>query len=320
MNELLIYLAGTLIRGVVIAMVLLAVGKFSGLRNPLLNRPVLVGCLILMLWPFTGSDIGKMLKSTSQVTYVHQITNLEAPKTLTLEAQTPSNNDTEVAATTQAVPRNSDATRIRRTASKHTMQQPQIAMAQPEKTPNYTGYIPLALLLIWLSVSMVRVVMLARKLRYRKTIKNLIPVVNERIQDIFEFCGQKLRHELPPECLLDSDDTASGICAFGIYKTGVIVPEETMLQLDDHKVKMILTHELVHLKRRDPIWFLVLEFLKALLWFNPAIYYLTRLFRRESELFCDKEVIKIHTGNSSQRMIYGDLLFNLSVHTHSCLP
>ena len=55
----------------------------------------------------------------------------------------------------------------------------------------------------------------------------------------------------------------------------------------------VLLHELVHLKRRDPVWFLVGQLARAVNWFNPLAWYAVQRLRIECERACDDHVLRM---------------------------
>ena len=55
----------------------------------------------------------------------------------------------------------------------------------------------------------------------------------------------------------------------------------------------VLLHELVHLKRRDPVWFLVGQLARAVNWFNPLAWYAVQRLRIECEQACDDHVLRL---------------------------
>jgi beta-lactamase regulating signal transducer with metallopeptidase domain len=53
----------------------------------------------------------------------------------------------------------------------------------------------------------------------------------------------------------------------------------------------VLLHELMHLRRGDPRAHLVVELVRALLWFHPAVWYMAARVREERERACDEGVL-----------------------------
>jgi beta-lactamase regulating signal transducer with metallopeptidase domain len=60
-----------------------------------------------------------------------------------------------------------------------------------------------------------------------------------------------------------------------------------------NRIKSVLLHELVHLKRRDPTWFLVGLLARAVNWFNPLVWYAVRRLRLECERACNDHVLRM---------------------------
>lgn len=75
----------------------------------------------------------------------------------------------------------------------------------------------------------------------------------------------------------------------GLFKPTLLLPHEDF-QTND--LKIILEHELIHFRRND-LWFkLLLIFANALHWFNPFIYLMAREANRDIEISCDEEVLR----------------------------
>ena len=70
----------------------------------------------------------------------------------------------------------------------------------------------------------------------------------------------------------------------------LLLPEGEM---GDNALRYSLLHELTHFKRRD-IWLKTLALLvNAIHWFNPFMWYMTRLVERDTELACDEAALKL---------------------------
>lgn len=76
----------------------------------------------------------------------------------------------------------------------------------------------------------------------------------------------------------------------GIVRQTLLLPPEVLGEKD---LRYILLHELTHFKRRD-IWLKTLAlWVNALHWFNPLMWYMTRLLERDMELACDEGVLRL---------------------------
>lgn len=72
-------------------------------------------------------------------------------------------------------------------------------------------------------------------------------------------------------------------------KPTVLLPKHTMAANDSH---FILRHELIHYKRKDILCRYVMLLATALNWFNPAIYFLSKLVTLQCEISCDEKVVE----------------------------
>jgi TonB family protein len=59
----------------------------------------------------------------------------------------------------------------------------------------------------------------------------------------------------------------------------------------EERLRVVISHELAHVRRGDWGTQLAAEFLRALFWFNPLVWIACRRLRAESELACDDEVL-----------------------------
>ncbi|MYD98690.1 MAG: M56 family metallopeptidase [Gammaproteobacteria bacterium] len=59
--------------------------------------------------------------------------------------------------------------------------------------------------------------------------------------------------------------------------------------VEDPRLDSVLTHELVHVRRRDPQAEMLLTMCRCLLWWHPLAWFWSWVGRREMELACDEE-------------------------------
>jgi len=78
-------------------------------------------------------------------------------------------------------------------------------------------------------------------------------------------------------------------------------------------IKMVIHHELVHLKHQD-LWVKALTLgVSALHWFNPLIHMIRRDIHTWSELACDEDVVKEMSHEERRR--YGETILNVMAGT-----
>jgi bla regulator protein BlaR1 len=83
----------------------------------------------------------------------------------------------------------------------------------------------------------------------------------------------------------------------GYLKPVILLPLGMLSGLSTAQLESIFLHELIHIRRGDYIVNLIQTFLEALFFFNPFMWIISGIIRREREHCCDDAVIKVH-GNA----------------------
>lgn len=92
----------------------------------------------------------------------------------------------------------------------------------------------------------------------------------------------------------------------GLFKPTLLLPHEGYQNID---LEIILKHELVHYKRND-LWFkLLLICANALHWFNPIVYRMVKEANKDIEISCDEEVLR--GADLSLRKRYSERILDL---------
>lgn len=107
-------------------------------------------------------------------------------------------------------------------------------------------------------------------------------------------------------CLYKSSDISTPVL-IGVFHPKIIIPN---IKLSHEELKIILKHELMHYKKKDIIFRLLMEIVKGINWFNPLILNYTRMFYGYGELACDESVSK--TLSDSEKRVYAYLLIRLA--------
>ncbi|MGL5275124.1 M56 family metallopeptidase [Myroides sp.] len=107
-------------------------------------------------------------------------------------------------------------------------------------------------------------------------------------------------HKLPVSQVNDSlriDEQSSDAYSFMNW---VVLPKdyETMDQVD-----VVLAHEQVHVQQRHSIDLIIIETLKHLFWFNPALYFLQREINLNLEYIVDEEITRHADTYTYQRAL-----------------
>ena len=84
-------------------------------------------------------------------------------------------------------------------------------------------------------------------------------------------------------------DRFSSPLMVGIFRPILLLPKVSMTE---EQLGNVLSHEMIHYRRKDILykWFVCL--VKCIHWFNPAIYYVSKQIDIECEISCDAAVVK----------------------------
>jgi beta-lactamase regulating signal transducer with metallopeptidase domain len=77
----------------------------------------------------------------------------------------------------------------------------------------------------------------------------------------------------------------------GFIKPVILLPAAIMTHLSTEQVNAILLHELAHIKRNDFLLNLIQSVIALLLFFNPFVYWLNNIAKKERENCCDDWVL-----------------------------
>lgn len=91
--------------------------------------------------------------------------------------------------------------------------------------------------------------------------------------------------------------TTSMPMAWGLFRASVLMPADADAW-PAHRLRVVLLHELAHVKRRDCLTHVVAQIVCAAYWFNPLAWIAVRKLRRERERACDDLVLQAGTRGS----------------------
>ncbi|HWE93767.1 MAG TPA: M56 family metallopeptidase [Tepidisphaeraceae bacterium] len=81
----------------------------------------------------------------------------------------------------------------------------------------------------------------------------------------------------------------------GMFRPMVLLPVSLAADLSPIQVEAILAHELAHIRRHDHLINLLQRVIEAVLFFHPAVWFISARLRAERELCCDDMVIALGT-------------------------
>ena len=109
--------------------------------------------------------------------------------------------------------------------------------------------------------------------------------------------------------------TVAGPVTWGWLDPVILLPA-TFTQMSASTQRLVLCHEFLHIKRRDWLFHMLEELLRAVFWFHPAIVWLIDRIRLTREQVVDREVIRF----TSARRPYLDSLYQMAATRVSASP
>jgi beta-lactamase regulating signal transducer with metallopeptidase domain/HEAT repeat protein len=165
-----------------------------------------------------------------------------------------------------------------------------VPAAWPRPTPGQ------ALLLLWASVA---VVLLARLLAGVRAVRRIVrgarPLDDPTWQAVLYETADRLGLSQPPR-LVCSDGVEMPF-ACGAWQGTVVLPASAS-EWSTERRRLVLFHELAHMRRRDLFGHFVSRLACALYWFHPLVWTAARRLRAESERACDDLVLTSGTRPS----------------------
>jgi len=152
--------------------------------------------------------------------------------------------------------------------------------------------------IVWLvGFLLVLAVLLYVNVRFVKSIKHE-PVVNDqRIQQLFMACKQKVGIRRHIIIVRSSKVSIATLC--GVISPKLLLPSPLINNLKDEELQYLFLHELSHIKRGDIVINVLMNILLAMHWFNPLLWYAYHNMREDQELACDAMALSYIPNNQS---------------------
>jgi beta-lactamase regulating signal transducer with metallopeptidase domain len=158
------------------------------------------------------------------------------------------------------------------------------------------------LVLAWgLGVTVSSLRLLSGWLKLRRLVREAQPVPAEW-QDTLERLARRLGMTRPVRLLRSA--ALDVPAAVGWLRPVVLLPVTALTGLSARQLEMVLAHELAHIRRYDFAVNLVQTLVETLLFYHPAVWWMSRVIRAEREHCCDD----IAVGTSGNAVSYARAL------------
>ncbi|MBN9688750.1 MAG: hypothetical protein J0M24_00805 [Verrucomicrobia bacterium] len=148
---------------------------------------------------------------------------------------------------------------------------------------------PVALVTIWWGIAGVRLLALGWQLCRLRSLKRCATQAPAQWQDLFERATVEMELKRPTRLALAAD--VSTPMVIGLGRPTVVLPAAGFEQVSRDQLLQILRHELGHVVRGDDWMNLIQQFIRAVLFFHPAVGWISRRLTLEREVACDDHVL-----------------------------
>jgi beta-lactamase regulating signal transducer with metallopeptidase domain len=111
-------------------------------------------------------------------------------------------------------------------------------------------------------------------------------VISAEVESSFHRVRARLRIGRKVALYL-SDEVISPL-AMGVWRTAIILPVSAVMQLSPEQLEAVLAHEMAHIRRWDYLGNLFQTAVECVLFFHPAVWWVSRRTRDLRELCCDE--------------------------------
>lgn len=143
-----------------------------------------------------------------------------------------------------------------------------------------------------------------RHRKFDRWVAQLPTATNPRVVELVEQC--KGEAGVRRAVRIASAPSGNSAAVFGFIRPCLLLPEGMLDTLEQREARLVLLHELFHIRRCDVLvnWIGVLAL--ALHWFNPLAWVALRRLRADQELACDAAVLGLI--EQTERGAYGRTL------------
>lgn len=99
-------------------------------------------------------------------------------------------------------------------------------------------------------------------------------------------------------------DLAHGPALAGVLRPLILIPRGLTQRLGEAHLRLIVAHELAHVRRHDNLLLLIQRLAEVFLFFHPIVWICGRIMRREADAACDDAVLRAYGASE----MYADSL------------
>lgn len=166
------------------------------------------------------------------------------------------------------------------------------------------NYMELQIILVFLWLTVACLLMLRELRKYIRTARLVAGYVDTTMTEEHEtfLAGFKEQYGIKRRVLLYQGEPGRPSITFGVFRPVILCGRE----IGSRESELVVRHEMVHIRRLDAVWKMLVQFAKFMHWCNPMMWLLCDEFDRVCEISCDETAVWELT--EEERTGYGLLL------------
>lgn len=135
--------------------------------------------------------------------------------------------------------------------------------------------------------------------------RRAVAVIPMEVEASFRRVSKQLR--MGRKVVLRVSDEVISPMAMGVWRAAILLPVSALMQLSPAQLESVLVHELAHIRRWDYLYNLLQTTVECLLFFHPAVWWVSRCARDLREACCDE----VAARSCEDPMVYAEALLQL---------
>jgi len=179
--------------------------------------------------------------------------------------------------------------------------EPAIGGAEPVNPPT-VSMTPLswqgALFLVWVAVVIMMSLLLLQRAIF---VRGLIAQAEESpgsLKDTLQYCCEQMAVKRKVGLKISPSASSPAVC--GLFRPVILMPQKLASSLGSDRLRVVLMHELAHIKRADLWVSLAQTFLQIIYFYNPLLWLANAIIRRVREQAVD-EMVLVAMGDAAQQ-------------------
>ncbi|MBN2182235.1 MAG: hypothetical protein JW715_10000 [Sedimentisphaerales bacterium] len=173
--------------------------------------------------------------------------------------------------------------------------EPQAAIAEPIEVAEPSAIIQAklswraGLFLSWLAIVLAMGFLLIQRVIFVRRLVRQAQPAGDSIKYLLDECRIRMRIKSRIEIKLSAGAASPAVC--GLLEPVILVPQNIAASLEPDRMRMVLLHELVHIKRGD-LWVNLMQtLLQTVYFYNPLLWPANAIIRRIREQAVDEAVL-----------------------------